>query len=87
MAAVTLGSVMSGVHSDTFYAPDSDFLSALYLSSLDFSDVAPLQRRSLLMSEHYEDTNSTAFIPKPRKRRTIRLHPLGLAGDVIGFQH
>nr|XP_027228522.1 uncharacterized protein LOC113820389 [Penaeus vannamei] len=82
LAAVTLGSVMSGVHSDTFYAPDSDFLSALYLSSLDFSDVAPLQRRSLLMSEHYEDTNSTAFIPKPRKRRTIRLHPLGLAGDV-----
>ncbi|XP_037791356.1 uncharacterized protein LOC119586697 [Penaeus monodon] len=82
LAAVTLGGVMSAVHSDSFLAPDNDFLSALYLSSLDFSDVSHLQRRSVLMSEHYEHINSTALISRPRKKRTITLHPLGLTGDV-----
>ncbi|XP_042879267.1 uncharacterized protein LOC122257819 [Penaeus japonicus] len=82
LSAVTLGIVMATVHSDPYLTTEHDFLSALYLSSLDFSDVTPLTQRSLLMSHYHNNINSTDLVSKPRKKRTITLYPKGLSGDV-----
>ncbi|XP_037791357.1 uncharacterized protein LOC119586699 [Penaeus monodon] len=76
LAALTLGCMLRSARSDVFSAPQHDLLSALAWSSLDFSDVPALQPRSLLKSEHHENSiNSTALAAKPRKKRTITLHP------------
>ncbi|XP_063592555.1 uncharacterized protein LOC134769745 [Penaeus indicus] len=77
LAALTLGCTLRSASSEVFLAPEHDLLSALAWSSLDFSDVAPLQPRSLLRSERHVDSinNSTALVAKSRKRRTITLHP------------
>ncbi|XP_042879277.1 uncharacterized protein LOC122257829 [Penaeus japonicus] len=76
LSAATLGCVIQSVSSDAFYSTQHDLLSALAWSSLDFSDVPSLQHRSLLKSEHHENSiNSTALVAKPRKKRTITLHP------------
>ncbi|XP_027228530.2 uncharacterized protein [Penaeus vannamei] len=76
LAALTLGCLLRSATGDVFSAPDHDLLSAMAWSSLDFSDVPSLQPRSLLRAErHADEVNSTALVAKPRKRRTITLHP------------